>query len=79
MKTDRRHSGKSAGNKAPLHLFAPALVLISSRMCRADEELTAQVRGALQYLDSNVYKVRERIEIITIFHAARKWPDSFDL
>jgi toxin ParE1/3/4 len=25
-----------------------------------------------------VYRLRERIEIITIFHAARKWPDSFD-
>lgn len=24
-----------------------------------------------------VYRLRERIEIITIFHAARKWPDSF--
>jgi addiction module RelE/StbE family toxin len=25
-----------------------------------------------------VYRLRERIEIITIFHAARKWPDSFN-
>lgn len=25
-----------------------------------------------------VYRLRERIEIITIFHSARKWPDSFD-
>lgn len=24
-----------------------------------------------------VYRVRERIEIVTIFHASRKWPDSF--
>jgi addiction module RelE/StbE family toxin len=24
-----------------------------------------------------VYRLRERIEIITIFHAARKWPESF--
>ena len=25
-----------------------------------------------------VYRLRERIEIITIFHAARKWPEAFD-
>ncbi|HEY5817539.1 MAG TPA: type II toxin-antitoxin system RelE/ParE family toxin [Mesorhizobium sp.] len=24
-----------------------------------------------------VYRFRERIEIIAVFHAARKWPDSF--
>jgi plasmid stabilization system protein ParE len=24
-----------------------------------------------------VYRLRERIEIITIFHGARKWPDHF--
>jgi toxin ParE1/3/4 len=24
-----------------------------------------------------VYRLRERIEIIAVFHAARKWPDSF--
>ncbi len=24
-----------------------------------------------------VYRLRERIEIITIFHGARQWPDSF--
>jgi toxin ParE1/3/4 len=24
-----------------------------------------------------VYRLRERIEIITIFHSARKWPESF--
>jgi toxin ParE1/3/4 len=26
-----------------------------------------------------VYRLRERIEIIAVFHAARKWPDSFDM
>ena len=25
-----------------------------------------------------VYRLRERIEIIAIFHAARKWPDAFE-
>ncbi len=25
-----------------------------------------------------VYRLRERIEIVTIFHSARKWPDAFD-
>jgi addiction module RelE/StbE family toxin len=25
-----------------------------------------------------VYRLRERIEIVTIFHSSRKWPDSFD-
>jgi addiction module RelE/StbE family toxin len=25
-----------------------------------------------------VYRLRERIEIITIFHSARKWPDAFE-
>jgi toxin ParE1/3/4 len=25
-----------------------------------------------------VYRLRERIEIITIFHAARKWPERFE-
>lgn len=25
-----------------------------------------------------VYRLRERIEIIAIFHGARKWPSSFD-
>lgn len=24
-----------------------------------------------------VYQLRERIEIVTIFHASRKWPDQF--
>jgi toxin ParE1/3/4 len=24
-----------------------------------------------------VYRLRERIEIITIFHSSRKWPESF--
>lgn len=24
-----------------------------------------------------VYRLRERVEIVTIFHASRKWPDSF--
>jgi toxin ParE1/3/4 len=24
-----------------------------------------------------VYRLRERIEIVAVFHAARKWPDSF--
>lgn len=25
-----------------------------------------------------VYRVREKIEIVTIFHASRKWPENFD-
>jgi addiction module RelE/StbE family toxin len=25
-----------------------------------------------------VYRLRERIEIITVFHSSRKWPDAFD-
>jgi len=24
-----------------------------------------------------VYRIRERVEIITVYHAARMWPDSF--
>lgn len=25
-----------------------------------------------------VYRLRERIEIVTVFHTSRKWPESFD-
>lgn len=31
--------------------------------------------GGTPYLA--VYRLRERVEIVTIFHASRKWPDNF--
>jgi len=40
-----------------------------------DTSIRELIGGGTPYIA--VYRLRERIEIITIFHAARKWPDGF--
>jgi toxin ParE1/3/4 len=45
------------------------------RMGRVESTREIVVRGT-PYIA--VYRLRERIEIITVFHTSRKWPEAFE-
>lgn len=70
-------SPRSAENTVRRIAETVAALAYHPRMGRIGRDRTTReiVVQATPYIA--VYRLRERIEIITIFHAARKWPENF--